>query len=52
MNPIGQEVRIYNGLIAPGPVNLDFNIASLPAGTYFVRLDLEDSFAIQPIVKQ
>ncbi len=52
INQLSQEIQTYNGQVFPGPMNLTFNMEHLPAGAYFVRLELENGFAIQSVLKK
>ena len=52
INQLSQEIQNYSGSVFSGQVNLEFNLEHLPAGTYFMRLELENGFAIQPIIKK
>ncbi len=52
INHLSQEIQTYSGQIFSGPMDLEFNIKHLPAGAYFVKLELESGFAIQSIIKK
>jgi len=52
MNQLSQEMQTFNGQVFSGQVNLEFNIEHLPAAAYFVKLELENGFAIQSVIKK
>ena len=52
INQLSQELQTYSGSVFSGPMHLEFNIEHLPAGAYFVKLELENGFAIQSLVKK
>ncbi len=52
INQLSQEIQTYKGTVFSGPMNLEFNIEHLPAGVYFVKLELENGFAVQSLVKK
>ena len=45
INQLSQELQTYSGAVFSGSMNLEFNIEHLPAGAYFVKLELENGFA-------
>jgi hypothetical protein len=49
-NLIGEEVRmLHTGISAPGPQTLKANLEGLPAGIYFIRIDLGKSIFTEKI---
>ena len=51
-NDLGQIAQTWSGTSIPGPFSHAINIENVPIGRYFIKLELEDGFAIKSIIKK